>query len=65
MKRFYYSALHDGKECEGVIRADSIDEAKNKLLLEGYEEITLSILSSLAGDSEGQLPDDFAQPRRS
>lgn len=50
VKRFYYSAIRNQKECEGVIRADSIDSAKRKLLEEGYEEITLSILSSLPLD---------------
>ena len=62
MKRFYYSALRDGQECEGIIRAGSIDEAKKKLLLEGYEEITLSILSSLGQGPEKQFPDDLTEP---
>ncbi len=46
MKRFYYSAIREGKECDGIIRAESIDSAKKKLLEEGCEEITLGVLSS-------------------
>ncbi len=57
MKRFYYSAVRNNKECEGIIRADSIDSAKSKLLEDGYEEITLSILSS--------LPANFDEEKRS
>ena len=50
MKRFYYSAIRGSKECEGIIRAESIDSAKKSLIEEGYEEITLGILSSPAAD---------------
>ena len=50
MKRFYYSAIRGSKECEGIIRAESIDSAKKVLIEEGYEEITLGILSSPAVD---------------
>ena len=50
MKRFYYTAIRDGKECDGIVRAESIDSAKKQLLKEGYEEITLSMLSSVAPD---------------
>lgn len=50
MKRFYYSAIRGSKECEGIIRAESIDFAKKALIEEGYEEITLGILSSPAVD---------------
>ena len=46
MKRFYYSAIREGKECDGIVRAESIDSAKKKLFEEGCEEITLSVLSS-------------------
>lgn len=46
MKRFYYSAFRDTEECEGIVRAESIDLAREKLMHEGYEEITLDILTS-------------------
>ena len=52
MKRFYYSAIRNMKECEGIIHADSIDSAKRKLTEDGYEEITLSILSSLKHNAD-------------
>ena len=51
MKRFYYSAIRNMKECDGIVHADSIDLAKRKLIEDGYEEITLSILSSLGHNS--------------
>ena len=50
VRRFYYSAIRDGKERDGVIRAESIDSAREQLISEGYEEISLSILSSIAPD---------------
>ena len=46
MKRFFYSAFRDTEECEGIIRAESIDSARGILMKEGYEEITLDLLSS-------------------
>ena len=58
MKRFHYSALLNDEACEGIVRAESIDSAKEKLIREGYEEITLSLLSSLDYDFDG---DDLAQ----
>jgi hypothetical protein len=50
VKRFYFSAILNGKEKDGVLHADSIDSARRELQLKGYEEITLTILSSLSGD---------------
>jgi hypothetical protein len=50
MKRFYYRAFREAKEHEGIIRADSIDSAKEKLIQKGYEEVTLDILSSPDAD---------------
>lgn len=54
VKRFYYTAFRKGQECEGIVRADSLDSAKEKLLREGYEEVTLSMLSSFAADLDAQ-----------
>jgi hypothetical protein len=65
VKRFYYTAFRDDTECEGIIRASSIDSARKKLADEGYEEITLSVLSSVPYDSdqEGTAESrDFSQP---
>jgi hypothetical protein len=47
VKRFHYSALQNDEACEGIVRAESIDSARAQLVREGYEEITLSLLSSL------------------
>ena len=46
MQRFYYTAIRDLCECDGIIRAESIDSAKERLFQQGFEEVTLSILSS-------------------
>lgn len=54
MKRFYYSAFRDMEEFEGIIKAESIDSARKQLMQEGYEEITLTILSP----SDVDLDDD-------
>jgi len=62
MRRFYYSAIRDGKECDGIIRAESIDSARERLLGEGYEEITLSMLSSFAPDIDQDKPTEGQDP---
>jgi len=62
MRRFYYSAIRDGKECDGIIRAESLDSARERLLREGYEEITLSMLSSVAPDIYEDKPTDSEDP---
>ena len=62
MKRFYYSAIRDGKECDGIIRAESLDSARKRLLGEGYEEITLSVLSSVAPDIYQDKPTEDQDP---
>jgi hypothetical protein len=46
MKKFFFIALKQGKTCEGIIRAESIDAARRKLMREGLEEINLAILRS-------------------
>jgi hypothetical protein len=46
MNKFYYIALKEGKTCEGIIRAESIDLARLKLIRDGLEEINLGILIS-------------------
>ena len=56
MRRFYYSAIRDGKECDGIVRANSIDSAREQLIRDGYEEITLSMLSSLGPDIDQDKP---------
>ena len=56
MKRFYYSATRESSEFDGVIRAPSIDLARETLLKQGFEEISLSILTS----SAPELDDDEA-----
>ena len=61
MQRFYYTAVRDLIELDGIIRADSIDIARERLLQQGFEEITLSILSSSdieIDDSPGET-DEF------
>ncbi|GAB4335062.1 MAG: hypothetical protein Kow0099_07430 [Candidatus Abyssubacteria bacterium] len=50
MRRFYYSAILNGAEKDGVVHADSIDSARRELQQKGFEEINLTILSSLSGD---------------
>jgi hypothetical protein len=57
MKRFYYSAFRDTEECDGIIRAESIDTAREKLIHQGYEEITLEILTS-SDDNLDSSPDE-------
>ncbi len=64
MKRFYYTAFCKGQECEGIIHADSLDSAKERLLREGYEEVTLSMLSSLAADLDAEDPEDHGPVER-
>jgi type II secretory pathway component PulF len=46
MKKFFYIALKKGKTCDGIIRAESIDLARSKLMRQGLEEINLVILQS-------------------
>jgi len=46
MKKFFFIALKQGKTCEGIIRADSIDSARRQLAQDGMEEINLAILRS-------------------
>ena len=46
MKKFFFIALREAKTCEGIIRAESIDLARRKLLRDGMEEINLAILRS-------------------
>ena len=62
MKRFHYSVVRNGEDCEGIIRSESIDSARQKLEEEGCEYITLTILSSLDVDvdAEGFTGDDAA-----
>jgi hypothetical protein len=46
MKKFYYIALKNGKTCEGIIRRESIDLARQQLISQGMEEINLAVLRS-------------------
>jgi type II secretory pathway component PulF len=46
MKKFYYIAFKEGRTREGVIRAESIDAAREKLKQDGMEDINLAILRS-------------------
>mgnify|MGYP001059009848 CR=1 FL=1 len=46
MKKFYYIALQQGKTCEGIVRAESIDVARRTLAQQGMEEINLALLRS-------------------
>ena len=46
MKKFYYIALNHGKTCEGIIRSESIDSARQELIRRGLEEINVAILRS-------------------
>jgi len=55
MKRFFYSAFRGTEPFEGIVRAESIDSAREQLLRKGYEEISLSILSSADFDVDGNL----------
>lgn len=50
MKRFFYTAFREAEEHEGIIKAESIDSARAKLIQKGYEEVTLDILSSSDSD---------------
>ncbi|RJP74589.1 MAG: hypothetical protein C4532_01875 [Candidatus Abyssobacteria bacterium SURF_17] len=50
MKKFYYIALKEGRTCEGIVRCDSIDSAREELMREGLREINLAILRSDAVD---------------
>lgn len=52
MKRFYYSAMLNMEDRDGIIRAESIDSARKKLIRDGFEEISISILSSSEADLE-------------
>ena len=62
MKRFFYSAIQGVKECEGVIYAESIDAARKKLMENGYEEITLGVLSSPPPDFDQDGLTGFENP---
>lgn len=62
MKRFHYTAFLKEKACEGIVRAQSIDSAKEQLVREGYEEIILSLLSSLDYDFEQDASEDHPTP---
>jgi hypothetical protein len=64
VNRFYYSALRKGEECDGIVRADSLDSAREKLSEEGYEEITLNVLSSVPVDPDLQSPLEDDASRR-
>ena len=55
MKKFYYTAFREAEEHEGIIRAESIDSARKKLIQKGYEEVTLDILSSSDADLDCNL----------
>jgi len=46
VKKFYYIALNHGKTCEGIIRSESIDSARQELMRRGLEEINVAILRS-------------------
>ena len=46
MKKFYYIALNNRKTCEGIIRCESIDLARQQLMSRGMEEINLAVLRS-------------------
>ena len=46
LKKFYYIALNRGKTCEGIIRSESIDLARQELSRQGMEEINVAILRS-------------------
>lgn len=46
MKKFYYIALREGKTCEGIIRSESIDSARQELMRQGMEEVNVAILRS-------------------
>ena len=46
VKRFYYIALKNGKTCEGIIRCESIDSARQQLISQGMEEINMAVLRS-------------------
>lgn len=46
MKKFYYIALSEGRTREGVVRAESIDSARHKLVGQGMQDINLAILRS-------------------
>jgi hypothetical protein len=61
MKRFYYSATRNLRDFDGVIRAPSIDSAREMLLKQGFEDISLSILTSSDPDldSIGEPPQDL------
>lgn len=63
VKRFFYTAIKKNEEFEGIVHADSIDSAREQLVLKGYEEIILSVLSSLPDDLAGQeLTDNGSLP---
>jgi hypothetical protein len=46
MKKFYYIALKKEKTCEGIIRGESIDLARQQLMSQGMEEINMAVLRS-------------------
>jgi hypothetical protein len=46
MKKFYYIALKNGETCEGIIRRESINLARQDLMSQGMEEINMAILRS-------------------
>ena len=62
MRRFHYSALQNEEACEGIVRAESIDSAREQLVRDGYEAITLSLLSSLDYDFGLDGSEDLPAP---
>jgi hypothetical protein len=46
MKKFYYIAFKNGKTCEGIIRGESIDSARQQLINQEMEEINMAVLRS-------------------